>query len=127
MVNDPSLPRVEEHDHERIGRVTRLFSKKIIRYSTECTIDKKRQHPTTDNVRDTCSYELAGDGKWGNVYSKRMKRVDRLNTYYIPLRNAERKALHNALIEYNTNGDIEEDIIFNDGSRNGMYGGGYWD
>lgn len=123
--NDKKEVRRASHNHESLGKIVRNFRGKIVKYDEECSLEVPQQHPSSDDHRSTCYYNLGyGYRYW---YSRGQDRDDRLNTYYNPLRTLERETLTKATKEYNATGDIEEDIFFPDTHQSCMLGGGYWD
>lgn len=122
--NDKTERRVARHDHDRIGRYYKYYGQSVVyQYEDECTID----YPRTGNNSDKnypCTWEL----DYGyNYFYGGMSVQERHMTYYNPLRTLERDTLRKAVKEYNTTGDIEKDIFFQDRHQHQMLNGGYWD
>lgn len=124
----------EIHDHTRMGEGTTKYKTirgKDLTYHRpdECTIgEDKLEHPSTSkNERYDCFYSLSGV-----VFKKYYGRYSPPNDilhhdYWHPLRAAERVTLTAAAKEYNTYGDIEDDIYLAERHRHSTYKGGYWD
>lgn len=99
------------HDQYRFGREP----------FDECEIDEPYTGATGE-WRRRCGYWL-GYRRHVCVVPPHAEREG----YYAPLRNDERMVLRNAVKDYNTFGEIDEDFYIQEQHRRACYGGGYWD
>jgi hypothetical protein len=116
-LNDPTEARTPYHYHHG----SRWFNNgyKGNAESDYCCIDEEY---TGTDWRRSCGYYL-GYRRHVCVIPKNAVR----DMYYSPMRNDERMVLRNALKDYNTFAEVDEDMYLNEKSRHATYGGGYWD
>ena len=109
----------EVHNHNRFGMIHIRSDGSIRRYDDVCTID--------DIPGQKDSKLIAPCFRYISVYKERGHYKEaRLDTYYRPLRRMERDELTKAAKEYNTYGEVEDTIAFQDNHQHSMLGGGYW-
>lgn len=105
--------RVAYHDHTG-------------RRGDECTVDEPEEHPSSWRGRGGRWYSPCGHhlhvphicephGDSASVY------------YWVPARQDEQTFLKNAVKDYNTFGEVDEDYFLQEKTLNGPYGGGWWD
>ncbi|MBC9706661.1 MAG: hypothetical protein H9W81_17245 [Enterococcus sp.] len=126
--------REEHHDHTKLGTGTKTY--RNVRggvsnyyHPDECSIEMDRQvHPSTDRWEYYPCYYYVSSGTVKRYYRDYSPPRDTLHDlYWGPMRADVRDGLNDAIKEYNTHGDIEEDIFFREKNRHSTYGGGYWD
>lgn len=74
----------------------------------------------TEEHRDSYWFGLDVRGKWSP------SREERRTMYYGPLRRATRDTMRNAVKDYNTCGDVDEDFFLQGNHRHASYHGGDW-
>lgn len=101
--------RVAYHDHTG-------------RHGDDCTIDEPEVGRSFWFKRDTpCGHYL-------HMPHKCEPHGDALTLlYWAPARQDERTYLKNAVKDYNTFGEVDEDYFLQEKTCNATYGGGYWD
>jgi len=114
-VNDETEARTEFHYHHRRYRGDPYEGE------YECEID----NPVDDSTvmwKRRCGYYLGYRHHICEIPPGAVR-----EGYNAPLRNDERMALRNAVKDYNTFGEVDEDMYLQEQHRHACYGGGYWD
>lgn len=119
-VNDPKTLRYAVHHHASFGHVYTPFNGKPVHILDYCTIDEP--YSAGDNYPKPCYYRLISPHRYDET-TKEMRH----NAYWEPMRTDERIVLRNAVKDYNTYGEIDEDFFLQENHRHARYGGVYWD
>lgn len=126
--------REEHHNHTQMGMETKSYNNgrgsiNNYYYPDECSIGMEQQvHPSTTRWDNYPCYYYLSNGTIKRYYRDYSPPRDTLHDlYWGPMRADVRDGLNDAVKEYNTHGDIEEDIFFREKSRHSIYKGGYWD
>ena len=120
-VKDPKNLRYAVHHHSVFGlSYTPYNSNTPIHFADHCTIDE----PYTKDAQRTkpCYYRLLSPHRY-DYTTKEMRH----NAYWEPMRTDERIVLRNAVKDYNSYGEIDEDFFLQENHRHACYGGVYWD
>lgn len=119
-VDDTKNLRYAMHHHSVFGLTyTPYNSSTPIHFADYCTIDEP--HSKDTERRKPCYYRL----RENNRYDRTTKEM-RHNGYWEPLRTDERIVLRNAVKDYNTFGETDEDFFLQENHRHASYGGEYW-
>jgi hypothetical protein len=120
--NDKKEVREEYHDHLRLGE-TRKGKHGDFMVADYCTIDEPLKTGTFQESRERpCYYELS----WKYSYFKVEKRRRNM-LYWSPMRSDENEVTRNAVKDYNTFGEVDENLYLRETTRHAIYRGGYWD
>ena len=114
-LNDKREARTPFHRHHANG----WWLKDVF---DECLIDTPYTGATDEWRRRYCGYYLGYRRHVCQIPKNAVREM-----YYSPMRNDERMVLRNAAKDYNSFGEIDEDLFLNEKSRHATYGGGYWD
>lgn len=127
--NDNTEARFDVHDHNHFGHEYKFRNRYgvevVIRVAEHCTINEPEiNHHDKEAYAKPC-------GKWiGHTYyygrhspSKKARKV----YYWGPMRAARTNYLTNAVKDYNSFGEVDEEFYFQEDARYGRFGGGYWD
>lgn len=120
-VNDETEARTPYHYHHGSRFYNGGYKVNAEDEDGYCTIDDKRTGQPGE-WRLPCGYYLG--------YRRHVCEIPpgaEREGYYAPLRNDERMALRNAVKDYNTFGEVDEDMYLQEQHRHATYGGGYWD
>lgn len=120
--NDSTNLRKAVHRHAIFGfTYTPYNSKNPIHFADHCTIDE----PITKASQRSkpCYYKLRTRSTGYDETTKEMRN----NAYWEPMRTDERIVLRNAVKDYNTYGEIDEDFFLQENHHHARYGGVYWD
>ena len=126
-VNDPREARRETHRHHKCGVKVDFISisgKKIdTNIPDYCTIgEKEKGLSSNENDLNPCYFQLT----WQYPASRHSPKKLRRDEYWKPMRGAERKYLKNAVVDYNTFGEVDEDAFLREKTLNSAFSGGYW-
>lgn len=112
-LNDPSEVRRPFHYHEGRGRFFEEFE--------ACQIDVPYEGKKGE-WRRNCGYYLGY-----HFHRCRVTREFRRLGFYGPLRSDQRMKLRNAVKDYNTFEEVDEDMYLREQNRRSTFYGGYWD
>lgn len=121
--NDKKEVREAHHDHLRLGQVRQSMKYGEFKVADYCTIDEPLKTGTfLENLERPCYYELSWEYSYFKVEKRRRNML-----YWSPMRADENKVMRNAVKDYNTFGEVDEDLYLREGTRHSIYRGGYWD
>lgn len=125
-VNDPSEPTISYHDHLSFGKIStwRWGGGCPLEYADYCTIDEPKAdyRRSKEEMRKPCSKELGYQYKyWDNP-----RKAERRNEYWKPLRATERKVLWEAVKDYNSFGEVDDELYVRENTRNAPFNRGWW-
>lgn len=120
----------ESHDHRRLGySPTMSFRGILIEYPTECPIDNMitGRYLNADGIlcqqAKTCTHELL----FTHWNYRRPSKDEIRNSFWAPMRTAEKNYLKKAVQSYNTYSEVDEDFFLQEKTHHACYGGGWWD
>lgn len=121
--NDKKEVREAHHDHLRLGKVRQSMKYGEFKVADYCTIDEPLKTGTfLENLERPCYYELSWEYSYFKVEKRRRNML-----YWSPMRADENKVMRNAVKDYNTFGEVDEDLYLREKTRHAIYRGGYWD
>lgn len=125
-LNDPRMPTLPEHGHTLLGKEIVHFvggMPTVGSYPDDCTIDAPVTY-RTDRLGELrpCQPQNGWTTRKGPAPSARKRR----EKYWAPERAAKRSAIRRMAGEYNTTGDVDEDLPLTNQHRHGRFGGKRW-
>jgi hypothetical protein len=121
--NDKKEVREATHDHLRFGKTTKSIKYGEYTVADYCTIDEPLKTGTfQESLERPCYYDLS----WSYSYFS-VEKLRRNMLYWSPMRAEEKKVTCNAVKDYNTFGEVDEDLYLRENTRHSIYRGGYWD
>jgi len=127
--NDHTEARFEHHDHLKFGyeyEYVNTRGKRVeVKYADYCTVNEPEVRYNHHEELDRPCGKWVGHGYFFGRYSPKKK--DRKVYYWGPMRAARTRYLTNAVKDFNSFGEVDEEFYFQEDARYGRYGGGYWD
>jgi hypothetical protein len=121
--NDKREVREAYHNHCNLGKTRKSGKFGDYTISDHCTIDEPlRTGSFMESWGKPCNYELS----WAYSYFS-VEKSRRNMLYWSPMRADENKVTRNAVKDYNTFGEVDENLYLRENTRNSIYRGGYWD
>lgn len=121
--NDKKEVREASHDHLHLGETRKSIKFGEYTIADYCTIDEPLE---TDSFEESwkkpCGYDLSWSYSYFSVEKNRRNLL-----YWSPMRADEHKVTRNAVKDYNTFGEVDEDLYLREKTRHALYRGGYWD
>lgn len=121
--NDKKEVREAHHDHLRLGKTIQSFKYGELGVADCCTIDEPlKTGAFLESIKQPCYYELSWEYSYFYVGKRRRNML-----YWSPMRADENKVTRNAVKDYNTFGEVDDDLYLREQTRHAIYRGGYWD